>query len=163
MNRMLLAEVAGTSQRVTATTRRLEKIDLLANLLRQAVPDEIESVVAFLSGRTLQNRIGIGYATLREAGATAAVESSLEIREVNRILESLAAVEGRGSERQKRELLDSLFARATEAERRFVTGLLLGELRQGALEGVMLEALAKAFAASPERRCEKSPTKLDDC
>ncbi len=148
---MLLADVVETSRRVSETARRLAKIDLLAGLLRQAALDEIACVVAFLSGNTLQGRIGVGYATLRDAAGGAADASSLEIREVDRMLDTLAAVEGPGSDRQKRELLHSLFARATAAEQRFLKGLLLGELRQGALEGVMLEALAKAFAAGPDQ------------
>jgi DNA ligase-1 len=148
---MLLANVVEASQRVAETTRRLEKIDRLAALLRQLGPEEIETVVAFLSGNARQGRIGIGYAALREATAPAAETASLEIREVDRVLEGLAAVQGRGSESHKRGLLHSLLARATAAEQQFLTRLLLGELRQGALEGVMLEALARASGVSPER------------
>src|SRR5437016_1711935 len=70
--RMLFAAVVETSRRVSETSRRLEKIDLLAALLRQLDPEEVEIVVAFLSGYTRQGRIGIGYATLR---ARAALES----------------------------------------------------------------------------------------
>ena len=72
---MLLANVVETSRRVAQTTRRLEKIDLLAALLRQLQPDEVETVVAFLSGYTRQGRIGVGYAALREAEASAAADS----------------------------------------------------------------------------------------
>ncbi len=148
---MLLAQLVETSRRVTETSRRLEKIDLLAGLLRQAGVDEIETVAAYLSGRTRQNRIGVGYAALRDAQAPAAGQASLEIAEVDRALEALAATAGPGSDRQKRELLHRLFSRATGAEQAFLTGLIHGELRQGAMEGVMLEALAKAFAANPAR------------
>jgi len=146
---MLLRDVVATSQRVAETARRLEKIDLLATLLKQLAGDEVGTVVAFLSGSTRQGRIGIGYATLRDAAATAAQEASLEIRDVDRTLESITSVQGRGSEQQKRALLQSLFARATAAEQAFLKGLLLGDIRQGALEGVMLEALAKASGVSP--------------
>jgi DNA ligase-1 len=148
--RLLLANVVETSQRVAGTTRRLEKIGLLATLLKQLDLDEVETVVAFLSGYVRQGRIRVGYATLRDAAATPAESASLEIRDLDRIVESLAAAQGSGSERQKRDLLRSLLARATAAEQSFLTGLLLGEIRQGALEGVMLEALAKASGASPE-------------
>ena len=147
---MLLRDVVAASQRVTGTTRRLEKIDLLAALLQQLAGDEIEIVVAFLSGSTRQGRIGIGYATLREAAAPEAPEETLQIRDVDQTLESLTTVRGRGSEQQKRALLHSLFARATAAEQGFLKALLTGEIRQGALEGVMLEALAKASGVSPE-------------
>jgi DNA ligase-1 len=146
---MLLAEVVGTSQRVADTTRRLEKIDRLAGLLRRLAIDEVEPVVAFLSGRARQGRIGIGWATLREAGAEAAAGPVLTIQEVDHTLESLAIVQGRGSEQHKRALLNSLMARATAPEQAFLTGLLMGEIRQGALEGIMLEALAKASGTDP--------------
>lgn len=148
---MLLATLVDTSRRIAETSRRLEKIDLLAGLLRQAAPDEIETVVAFLSGRTRQLRLGVGWATLRDAATTPADQPALEVREVDRIFETIAATEGPGSDRVKRDLLAALWRRATASEQAFFPALLLGELRQGALEGVMLEALAKAFDASPER------------
>jgi len=150
-NPMLLAQVVETSRRVAESAKRLEKIDLLATLLRQLDLDEVETIVAFLSARARQGRIGVGYAALRDAAAPPAEGASLQIRDVDRTLESLAAAQGPGSDRHKRELLHSLFARATQAEQDFLMGLLLGELRQGALEGVMLEALAKASGVSPER------------
>ncbi|MBI1895743.1 MAG: ATP-dependent DNA ligase [Acidobacteria bacterium] len=148
---MLLADVVETSKRVAETTRRIEKIDVLAALLRRIEGEEIETVVAWLSGGTRQGRIGIGYAVLRDAAAPPALLARLEVADVDRALDDFAALEGRGSEGRKRELLHSLFARATEPEQRFLTGLLAGELRQGALEGIMLEALAKASCVSAER------------
>ena len=148
---MLLANVVETSRRVTETSKRLEKIDLLATLLRQLDPEEIEIVVAFLSGAVRQGRLGAGYATLRNAAAPPADTASLEIHDVDRALTAFGASQGPGSERQKRDLLQSLFARSTAAEQRFLTGLLTGELRQGALEGVMIEALAKASGVGVDR------------
>ncbi len=148
---VLLHDIVETSRRVAETPKRLEKIGLLSALLRHATVEEIESVVAFLSGRTLQNRINAGYAALRDAGATPAANPALEIRDVNQALESLAGLSGPGSDRRRRELLQALFTRATQPEQSFLTGLILGELRQGALEGIMLESLAKAFAAPPDR------------
>src|SRR6516162_4799700 len=141
---MLLANVVDTSRRVAETPRRLEKIDLLATLLRQLDPEEVETVVAYLSGYTRQGRIGIGYATLRGAAADPAATAALAIHELDRALTELAAVEGSGSERRRRELLHALMARATKPEQDFLAALLLGEIRQGALEGIMVEALAKA-------------------
>jgi ATP-dependent DNA ligase I len=146
---MLLAGVVSTSQRVAQTTRRLEKIQLLAALLQQLAADEVEPVVAFLSGRTRQGRIGIGYAALRDAAAPAAAEPALRIHDVDRALDSLGAVQGPGSEQEKRALLHALLARATAAEQQFLSALLIGEIRQGALEGIMLEALAKAAGVTP--------------
>ena len=91
---MLLASVVETSRKVAETTKRLAKIDLLATLLRQLHPDEVEIVVAFLSGSTRQGRIGIGWATLRNATAAPAEQASIEIIEVDRILDELTKVRG---------------------------------------------------------------------
>jgi len=146
---MLLRDVVATSGRVAETARRLEKIELLSTLLKQLAGDEVETVVAFLSGSTRQGRIGIGHSTLRDAAAPEAQEASLEIRDVDDTLESLIGVQGRGSELQKRALLHSLFARATAVEQDFLKRLLAGGIRQGALEGLMLEALAKASGVNP--------------
>jgi len=144
---MLLARVVETSERVAETSRRLEKIELLATLLKQLNGDESEIVVAFLCGYTRQGRIGVGYATLRASAAQAAETAALELAEVDRAFASLAAIQGRGADAQRRELLRGLFARATAAEQKFLTALLFGEIRQGALEGVMVEALARASGA----------------
>jgi DNA ligase-1 len=151
---MLLRAVVQASHQVAATSRRTEKIDLISQLLKQARPEEVATVTTFLSGTTRQGRIGVGYATLRDAAAAPADSPAIEVTEVEQILESLAKVQGRGSEQRKRELLRSLFSRATGAEQEFLIRLLIGELRQGALEGVMVEAVAKAsgFSAGRLRR-----------
>src|SRR5947209_3042219 len=141
---MLFADIVETSRRIAGTTKRLEKADLLATLLRRLTPEEVEIAVSFLSGATRQGRIGIGYATLRDALRDPASEATLELREVDRILSQIAAVQGAGSEQARRDLLNNLLGRATREEQQFLSGLLAGELRQGALEGIMLEGLAKA-------------------
>ena len=148
---MLLSSVVETSRRVADTTKRLEKIDLLAQLLRQLKGDEIEIVVLFLSGQTRQGRIGVGYAALRDARHSPASGATLEILDVDRILQNITETSGSGSQRRRMELLQDLFARATQAEQQFLTGLVMGELRQGALEGVMAEAIAKASGLAPDR------------
>jgi DNA ligase-1 len=148
---MLLAAVVDTSRRVADTAKRLEKIDLLARLIRQLSPLEIEIVVRFLSGQTRQGRIGIGYAALREARNSPAADPSLEILDVDAILDSITGTSGSGSQRRRLELMQTMFSRATEAEQQFLTGLLMGEIRQGALEGIMVEAVAKASGLVPER------------
>ncbi len=148
---MLLAAVVETSRRVAETTKRLEKIDLLATLLRQIHPDEIEIVVAFLAGRARQGRIGIGYGALHDAQGSPAANPTLEVKDIDQTFEEIIAASGAGSQRQRLELLRQIFSRATEAEQQFLMRLLLGELRQGALEAVMVEALAKAAGAAVER------------
>ena len=148
---MLLAGVVEISRRVADTSKRLEKIALLSGLIGQLDPQEIEIVVQYLSGQTRQGRIGIGYAALRDGRESPASNATLEILEVDRILESITEISGNGSQRRRQELLQSMFARATEAEQQFLVGLLMGELRQGALEGIMVEAVAKASGISSER------------
>jgi DNA ligase 1 len=141
---MQLSHVVATSGRVASTTKRLEKIGLIAALLEQLQPEEVEVAVSFLSGSARQGRIGIGYSTLRDVMGSPAAEPSLELLEVDRAFESLKSTQGPGSAGRKLELLRGIFSRATEEEQRFLTGLLGGELRQGALEGIMLEAVARA-------------------
>ena len=148
---MFLAAAVETSQRISATSKRLEKIDLLATLLRQAHEDEIEIAVAFLSGRTRQGRIGVGYSAIREVSQAAAHQSTLELLDADRAFDAIAKTQGPGSERRRIALLESMLARATENEQRFITALLLGELRQGALEGIMLEAVARAAGLPLDR------------
>jgi DNA ligase-1 len=143
---MLLAQVVETSGRIAQTSKRLEKIGLLAALLRQLKLGEIDVVVPYLSGRTRQGKIGIGYRVLQASGAEPADTPSLEIAAVDRALEALASVSGAGSEQRRIELLHQLLASATAPEQHFLINLLIGELRQGALEGLMVEAVAKAAA-----------------
>jgi DNA ligase 1 len=148
---MLLANIVETSRSVGETTKRIEKVNLLSGVVRQLRGEEIEIGVAFLSGSTRQGRIGIGYATLRDATTSAAESPSLELLDVDRALDALAAVQGPGSEQRRRELLQTTMSRATREEQQFITRLLLGELRQGALEGLMLDALAQASGLKAER------------
>ncbi len=148
---MLLRDVVETSRQVAGTTKRLAKVALLADLLKRLAPEEIEPVVAFLSGKTRQGSTGTGYAAVRSATAPPAGESSLQILDVDVAVENLARVKGKGSGEQRRGVLQSLLVRATEEEQRFLVELLLGGLRQGALEGIMLDALAKASGAGLDK------------
>lgn len=148
---MLLSTLVETSRLVSATSKRLQKVDLLAQLIRRLNPDEAEIAVGFLTGKLRQGNIGVGYASLREAAAAPATAPELELVTVDRIFSDIAAIRGPGSEQQRRKALASLFARATGDEQKFLIGLLTGELRQGALEGIMLDALAKAAAVPVER------------
>jgi len=142
---MRLSEVVDASLQVAETSGRREKIARLAELLRRARPEELPIVVAYLSGELPQGRIGIGPAILRDARpADAADESRLELTEVDRALERIAATSGPGSAAQRARLLHDLLARATPDEKRFLSRLVIGELRQGALEGIMAEAIARA-------------------
>ena len=141
---MLLTALVHTSTQVAASSGRLAKIKLLADLLKQASPDEVEIVIAYLSGRIRQPKVGVGWATLQEAKGGAAKEPTIDVREVDATLESIGKQAGKGSAGAKTKLLGDLFARATSEEQDFLIRLVTGELRQGALEGIMVEALAKA-------------------
>ena len=141
----LLANLVGTSERVGATPARLRKVRELAAFLRALSPEEIETAVHYLSGEISQGRIGIGYSTLQSAASeTAAGAETLWIAEVDHCLTVVAGIRGAGSAAQRAAALRDLFSRATTTEQAFLLRLLAGELRQGALVGVMVDAIAAA-------------------
>ncbi|HZP87387.1 MAG TPA: ATP-dependent DNA ligase [Burkholderiales bacterium] len=140
-----LSQLVDTSQRVAATTSRTAKRDALAELLRRLDPEEIETAVASLIGETVHGKLGIGPAVIRAARpTTSAQQSTLRIGDVQQMLASLARVGGAGATAQRTQLLRDLLVRATASEQDFLLRLLFGELRQGALEGLMIEAIARA-------------------
>jgi len=141
--RVLLVRIAEVSQAVAATSARLAKVDLLAGALREAGPLEVPIAVAYLSGELPQRQIGVGWAALRD-GFRPAVVPTLGLAEVDAAFSAIGAVAGKGSAAARKALVGELFGRATSAEQRFLFGLLSGELRQGALEGVMTDAVARA-------------------
>ncbi|SHG32059.1 DNA ligase-1 [Streptoalloteichus hindustanus] len=147
---MLLADVVGTSAAVAATGSRKAKTEALAALLARAAPDEVEAATAFLSGEPLQGRLGIGWATLAELRVPPAPTPTLTVGAVDKALEILRTAGGSGSAQRRRNLLAELFGQSTAAEQDFLFRLLTGELRQGALEGVMVEAIAAASEAPTE-------------
>jgi len=140
---VLLADLAAVSETVGATSARGGKVEALAAALRAASPHEAAIAVAFLSGELRQRQIGVGWASLRELPGAAA-EPSLTLGEVDAVFAAIGQLSGAGSQAARRDALAALFARATESEQRFLRALLSGELRQGALEGVMAEAAARA-------------------
>lgn len=128
---------------MAGTSGRKAKVSALAECLRAAEPGEAATVVAYLSGELPQRQIGVGYASLREIPPPAA-EPTLTVPEVDAAFTEIGAVSGPGSVARRRELLAALFGRATRTEQDFLIRLLAGELRQGALDGVMAEAIAAA-------------------
>ena len=141
-----LATVVDTWRAVVATDSRSAKIVQLADCLRRIEPAEIELAVHYLAGELPQGKIGVGYAALQEALAAAASagQSRLTLSDVDQCLSELLATRGSGSARRRAQLLTELFAQASAAEQEFLLRLLVGELRAGALAGVMLEAIAEA-------------------
>jgi DNA ligase-1 len=142
---VLLAEVASVSREVGATAARLGKVAALALALGEADPDEVPIVVAYLSGELPQRQIGVGWASLRSAPAPARTPS-LTVAGVDAAFSEIGAVAGKGSAAQRKRLVAELLGKATEDEQFFLVRLLSGELRQGALDGVMTDAVAKAAA-----------------
>jgi DNA ligase-1 len=141
----LMARLVGTSQRVVATAARLQKVQELATFLRSVEPDEIAIAALYLSGEVPQGRFGIGFAALQAAIAERAAEvAALRIADVDRHLGLIASTRGAGSGGRRGILLRELFSQASAAEQQFLFRLLSGELRQGALAGVMLDAIAAA-------------------
>src|SRR6266699_2374915 len=151
---MRLNALVTTSNHVAVTSGRLTKIQLLADLLKRASPDEIELAIAYLSGTIRQSKIGVGWATLQKAKTHVGTSARLQLLDVDKTLEAIATTSGKGSAGDKQRLLSDLFSQATAEEQAFLFRLLTGELRQGALEGIMVEAVAKArdLPASDVRR-----------
>jgi ATP-dependent DNA ligase I len=171
MSSMLLDTVVRASAAVAASPGRLAKIDKIAAVLRAVPTGEIGVAVSFLSGEITQRQIGVGYAALTDllgpyAGAAAAVDAAaadaaaaategpgraapahapaLTLTETDQALGEIGARSGPGSQAARRRLLGGLMARATRTEREFLVRLLAGDLRQGALDGVMTDAIARA-------------------
>jgi DNA ligase-1 len=142
---LALHDLVETWRDVSATRSRNAKIERLAACLRRADAGTAAIAAAWLTGELPQGRIGVGPAALYGArSATPAKESQLSLEEVDRTLTRLAFIRGGGSTRGRAELLSDLFSRATSEEQEFLMHLLMGELRQGALDGLMAEAIAKA-------------------
>lgn len=140
---MLLHDLAVTSHAVAAEPARNAKIALLSEYLRGLGPDELPAAVALLSGESRRMRIGVGPAALRDLPRPARVPG-LGVGETQDALTALAAVHGSGSHRERRRLLEELFAAATSEEQSFLSAVLVGELRQGALDAVVADAVARA-------------------
>jgi len=138
---VLFTEVVETSEAVAATRSRLAKVAALAGLLKRL---DTPAVVSFLIGVPSQGRIGAGWRTVYDVSVPPAAGESLTVVEVDEALGAYGEFSGKGSAGRRADLLAALFGRATEAEQGFLRRLLTGELRQGALEGVMLDAIASA-------------------
>jgi DNA ligase 1 len=141
---VLLADVVATSAAVGATRSRKAKVAALTELLRALAPAEVEPAVGFLVGTARQGRIGVGWRTVVGIEGGPADEPSIGVLELDEVLTTLAGTSGAGSQATRQDLLGDLFGRATAAEADFLRRLLTGELRQGALAGVMTDAVATA-------------------
>ncbi len=141
---MLLADVVAASAQVAATRSRTAKATTIADVLRRAGPDEVGPVTAWLAGEVRQGRIGVGWRSLSRLAGPPAEGPSLTVAAVDSALSELAAMTGPGSTSRRDAAVTGLLVAATADEQQFLVRLLTGELRQGALEGVVLEAVAAA-------------------
>jgi DNA ligase 1 len=142
---VLLLDVASTSLNVGGTSSRLTKVAHIADLLRRAAPDPelVAIIVSWLSGELRQRQIGVGWASLRSR-PPAASDPVLTVAGVDATFSAIGAVSGKGAQARRAGLVAALFAAATEIEQTFLLRLMSGELRQGALAGIMADAVAKA-------------------
>ena len=149
---MLLADLARVSRAVAGTRARLEKVSRLVELLRGLAPGEVEIAVSYLVGELRQGKIGLGWSALSTFDGVAAPEAaSITLEEADASFQAVASATGKGRGSARERALGELAARATAEERDFLKRLILGELRQGALEGVLLDALARAGGVPAEK------------
>ena len=148
---MLLNQLVLTSAQIAETSSRLKKVGLLATLLRGLEPNEIRIAVGFLTGWPRQGKLGIGWATLGSARPDAAAEPSLTLRDVDDAFTALQGIKGKNSAAERRRVLGELMSRATSEEQHYLFALAIGEVRHGALEGVMTEAVARASSLPADK------------
>ncbi|HYJ07353.1 MAG TPA: ATP-dependent DNA ligase, partial [Polyangiaceae bacterium] len=147
----LLADVARTSSAVAATRSRKQKVELLSALLRTLEPLELRPAVGFLCGELRQGKLGIGYATLRKMRALPQSPSRrVSVIELDEIFQRLLELSGKGSAGRRDQLLQGLFERLDDGERDFLARLLIGELRQGALEAIVVDAVGATTGISAQ-------------
>ncbi len=133
---MQLHQIVEVSAAVSATRSRLKKRRLIGNCLRSAATDELPLIVNYLGGTLPQGRIGLGPAMVRAVALeTEPAETTLSLGETDRAFTAMASIAGTGAQRARQEALGALFNQATGDEQNFLIRLILGELRQGALEG----------------------------
>ncbi|HEX2026754.1 MAG TPA: ATP-dependent DNA ligase [Nitriliruptorales bacterium] len=150
---MLLVELVSTVEEVAATRSRRRKVELLAACLRAMTAEAVAVGASWLAGAPRQPRLEVGWATLREVSPPPAERPSLTLLDADRRLENLAAIHGVGSRSARLDALTQLLGRGTPPEQRFLRQLVAGELRQGALEGIVTQAVARAFdVADPDVR-----------
>ncbi|GAB3389858.1 ATP-dependent DNA ligase [Humibacter soli] len=141
---MLLAELVSTVDDVTATRSRLAKVDAIAGLLSRLGDDEFVPVIGLLVGKPRQGRLGVGWRGLSTLDVPPADVGTLTIGDVDELFATLAAISGGGSAATRTALLEGVMRRATASEQSLLVRVLLGEVRTGALEGVVTDAIAKA-------------------
>lgn len=141
---MLLDELVKTTDKVASTRSRLAKVEALADLLRRLEPGEVATAVGLLTAKPRQGRVGVGWRGMSAAMGEPAADPRLSVADLDAALDRLLATRGAGSAAERAATLRTLTAAATEREQAFIAGVMLGELRTGALEGVLTDAVARA-------------------
>lgn len=148
---MRLARLAGAHVALKSTASRKKKQAHLVEVISELNGTDIEIGVAYLCGEIRQPKLGVGYATLAATDVPAAKESTLSLAQVDQTLEQIALVSGKGSKAAKLSLLQSLLSLCTTEEQDYLRGLIVSELRQGALESLVVEGVAEAAGVPVER------------
>lgn len=142
---MLLSDLVTVSKRVSETQRKKEKILLISNFLKNCYGEEISIAASYLSGEIPQGSLGIGWGILQKVISNPILNpKSFKLTEIDKIFHELTFLRGKGSSEKKIKLLQNLFSSINDDEKRFIIGLITGELRQGALKGIVIEAIAEA-------------------
>ena len=152
----LLADVVRASNEVARTSSRLAKVRTLAESLKRLEPGEVEIAIPYLSGDIRQGKLSVGYQALRSSPSPA-TETSLTLMEVDSAFGEIKATKGKGAAQRRETLLKNLFERASAEEQDYLVRLIVGELRQGALEGIMFDAVAAA-AGRPAAEIRRAAT-----
>ena len=143
---MLLQELVDASTAMRETRSRLAKKKALVAVLRAVTPHESAIATSYLSGALRQRRTGLGgrsVATLPQPSQ----QASLTLAEVDQAFGAMATMSGPGSQLARAAALDALMRRATSEEQPYLVGLVTGDLRQGALDALVVDALAEAVGA----------------
>ncbi len=144
-----LARLVAAADAVAATSGRNDKVDAIARVLSAMIPEEVGLAAAYLAGDPPQDRMEVGWATVHGLSVPPAATPTLSLRDVDSALTALAEAGGPGSRGHRQQVLTDLFGAATDVEQQFLSRLILGEMRQGALTGVVLKGVAAA-ASMPE-------------
>jgi DNA ligase 1 len=147
---MQFARLVETVTQVRGTTKKSEKVRILADALRGARAREIELTAYYLTGSLPQGKVGIGWNLIQKAMVMGqSADEPLLLQDIDDAISRLAGEQGAGSTDRRAAELSRLFSRATPSEKHFLSQLLIGEIRQGALEGLLLEAIAAAAHLTP--------------
>src|SRR5215217_6173291 len=145
-----LSEIVAASKDVAATRSRKQKVERLKSLIQKLEPGEVRAAVGFLCGELRQGKLGVGYRSLQALRAAAAATApSFTVNELDAAFQTVSELSGKCSSKRLAELLREVFVRLTSDEQDFVSRLMVGELRQGALEALVVEAVGAATGISP--------------